>query len=283
MSPYRLPGGRIAAERLRHLPRTVLGAAWLLGPAAWVTIARARIGDARTAEAVWARQAAAWLGMRIRFAGLEHIDPGQRYVIASLHEGFTDAVALLHLPLRMRFVAREELSDWAVLGAALRAGAHVLVSPELPVAAYREIRHRARFILDSESLVVFPQGTLLGIETAFSPGAFRLARTLDRPLLPVVITGSHRVWDHPFSPTVRFGQRVQLQVLPPVPADEAEARHQDVERRMKELALSADPPPRRYLPERDGWWDGYSFEIDPAFPELAARVAEHRSAVLSRR
>lgn len=29
-------------------------------------------------------------------------------------------------------------------------------------------------------------------------------------------------------------------------------------------------------PERDGWWDGYRFEIDADFPELRARVARHR-------
>lgn len=281
--PYRLPGGRIAAERLRHLPRTALGAGWLLGPAAWAAIARARLGDARSAEAAWARQAAAFLGMRLEVTGQEHIDPDQRYVVASLHEGFTDAVALLHLPLRMRFVARDELCDWALLGSALRSGGHVVVTPELPVAAYREILQRGRYILESESLVVFPQGTLLGIETSFSSGAFRLAHTLDRPLLPVVITGTHRVWEHPFSPTVRFGRRVRLQVLPPVTPEQAEARHREIERHMKRLALSADPPPRRYVPERDGWWAGYSFDIDPDFPELAARVAEHRAAALSLR
>ena len=118
---YRLPGSRIAADRLRDIPKVALGAAWLLGPAAWVTIARSRLGGARAAEAGWARQAARVLGMRIQVVGEENIDPSERYVIAPLHEGFADAIALLHLPLGMRFVARDELHDWSVLGAALRA------------------------------------------------------------------------------------------------------------------------------------------------------------------
>lgn len=66
---------------------------------------------------------------------------------------------------------------------------------------------------------------------------------------------------------------MHLQVLPPVPPEQAQDEHLEIERSKKRLALSAEPSPRRYVPERDGWWDGYSLEIDPDFPELAARVA----------
>ena len=38
-------------------------------------------------------------------------------------------------------------------------------------------------------------------------------------------------------------------------------------------------PPRRFVPERDGYWDGYAYEIDPAFPSLQAEIARHRQAV----
>jgi 1-acyl-sn-glycerol-3-phosphate acyltransferase len=48
---------------------------------------------------------------------------------------------------------------------------------------------------------------------------------------------------------------------------------------MKQRALSSDIEPRRFEPDRDGWWDDYPYEIDSDFPELADRVAEHRSRV----
>jgi len=38
-------------------------------------------------------------------------------------------------------------------------------------------------------------------------------------------------------------------------------------------ASPSDPQPSRHIQERDGWWDGYQFTIDPDFVELAARVA----------
>ena len=48
------------------------------------------------------------------------------------------------------------------------------------------------------------------------------------------------------------------------------------EREMKALALErADIPARRFVPERDGWWDDYAFDIDPDFDELCAQVSLH--------
>ena len=54
------------------------------------------------------------------------------------------------------------------------------------------------------------------------------------------------------------------------------SRSEEIERRMKQVALASAIPPRRFDPGRDGYWDGYRYEIDPAFPELAQRVAGHR-------
>jgi len=133
-----------------------------------------------------------------------------------------------------------------------------------------------------EHVVLFPQGTVLGIETAFQPGAFRLARALDAPILPVVLTGSHRIWEHPFSPRLNYGESAAMIVLPPVPDAEVRARDPEciriqLQRHMKSIALARpQPAPRRYVPERDGFWDGYSFEIDPEFPQVFDVVRRHR-------
>lgn len=218
-----------------------------------------------------------WLDVRVVTTGAEHIQPNESYLVIALHEGFADAAALLRLPLDLRFVARSELWQWPVLGPALARGDHIAVSPEAGAAAYRRILRQAGEVFDrGESLVIFPQGSILGIETGFAPGAFRLAQTLQRPLLPVVLTGSHRVWEHPFSPLVRFGQPVHMHVLAPVAAAAAGTTMRSLERRMKRLALASAAPVRRFVPERDGWWDDFEFTIDPDFPDLAARFEAHR-------
>ena len=127
-------------------------------------------------------------------------------------------------------------------------------------------------------MTIFPQGAVLGIEAAFSPAAFRLAKRCNVPVLPVILTGTHRAWEYPFSPRVRFGVPIRVEVMDPIPGDEAAAGFRVLERKMKAAALASEPQPRRYVPERDGWWDGYRFAIDPDYPELAERVARHRAA-----
>jgi 1-acyl-sn-glycerol-3-phosphate acyltransferase len=232
---------------------------------------------------MWARAVSASLGIRLTIEGLEHIEQGERYIITPLHEGFADVLALLQLPLAMRFAVRDELSSWHILGPYLRDTKQISVNPENGAWSYRQLLRAARTVFDKgESLVIFPQGTILGIETDFRSGAFALAKALHRPILPVALTGGHRVWEHPYTPRLRFGQTMSLRVLAPLSQSEvrtttAEALRRTIQQRVKAAALDgAMAPPRHFIPARDGYWDGYAYEIDPQFAELAADVARRR-------
>jgi 1-acyl-sn-glycerol-3-phosphate acyltransferase len=216
-----------------------------------------------------------------RIRGLENVDPNVQYVIAPLHEGFADPLLLAHLPLDLRFVVRDELFEWKWLGRGLRVTDQIMVKPESRIAGYRQLLAEAEstFAL-AQSLVMFPQGSILGIESSFRRGPFRIADRLDKAVLPVVITGTHRVWEHPYTNRLRFGQTVSMHVFEPLPVGGAVDGMREVERRMKQVALSPETAsPRRFDPERDGYWDDYSYEIDPDFPEVAELVARHRLAV----
>jgi 1-acyl-sn-glycerol-3-phosphate acyltransferase len=286
---HRLFGGRIGVEDPRHAVRAAVGLGlWLPGP---VLLARllGRRGRRRAMHAVerwWGRRVIAHLNVRLDVSGFKHVDPRESYVVAPLHEGFLDIPALLHLPLDLRFVARDELFTWPLFGPLLRDTGHVLVSPERPAWSYRKLRRELPPILaGGESVVIFPQGGILGIEIDFLGGPFALARALRRPILPVALTGGHRTWEYPYTPRLRYGQRMSLHALPPIPATETATRPaEDVRRevmaRLKDLALSgALVPPRRFVPARDGYWDGYAYAIDPAFPALAADVARRGAFV----
>ena len=234
-------------------------------------------------ERWWARRLVRHLQIRLDIAGLEHIDPHERYIVTPLHEGFADILALLRLPLNLQFVARDELFGWRILGPYLQATGHICITPERGTTSYRHLlRASQRVFAAGESLVIFPQGTILGIETDFVRGAFALAHALQRPLLPIAITGSHRVWEHPYTARLRYGQRISMRVLEPISVDQlfddgVEAVRVAIRRQLKTAALSgAMAPPRHFIPERDGFWDGYAYAIDPDFPELAAKIADRR-------
>ena len=216
------------------------------------------------AERSWAAAAGAALDIDIELHGLENIEPGQQYLVAPLHEGFADVLALLQIPLPLGWVIRDELLDLPYFGDYLRAAGHIAIEPESPRAAFRTILREVPPLLEAgESLVIFPQGSLLGIEVGFQSGAFHLADRFGLPVLPVVLAGSHRVWDYPFSSKLRRGQRIRLEVLPPLEPGTALARMHEVEAEMKQRAEAIDDAPvRHYVPERDGTWEGYRFELD---------------------
>ena len=286
-APRTLLGGYVAVGSTREWLRAWAAILILLGPARLVLRLAALLPDRavrRAAERWWARLAARLIGLRIRISGLEHIDPEERYVVASLHEGFADGLALLHLPLSLTAVARDELATFPFLGGQLARGRHLFIRPERPVATARTFHREARAAIKAgDSVLFFPQGSILGIEIAFQPGAFNLARRLGCPLLPIVVTGGHRVWEHPFTPTLRVNQAMSVAVLPPVPPDEAVSRRATLERCMKQLALASATPPRHFDPSRDGYWDAYRYEIDAAFPDLARRIASHRRSATTNR
>ncbi len=264
-------------ERMRAL----LAPPLLLGGSVAVAVAGS-IGSRRTVVGVErgiGRMAELLASIRLDLEGLERVDPSEQYVVVPLHEGFADVLALLRLPLGLRFAARDELFDWPTLGRYLSVRRHPRVDTVSSIASVRRFDSEvARVFEDGDNLVVFAQGSILGVEVAFQPGAMRIARRFGRPLLPVVLTGSHRVWEHPYSSTLRFGQRISMRVLDPIPAGHLDVSvFRQMERSMKRHALSGEmAPTRRFVPEVDGWWDGYPYTIDVDFSDLQRRVQAHR-------
>lgn len=285
---YTLARGLIGVPTLREAVRTAIGGGLWFGAPLLLARRAARSGRRdllHRIERWWARRVVRHFQIDLDLAGLDLIEPHTSYVVTPLHEGFADMLALLHLPLDLRFAARDELFMWRVLGPYLCDTGQIYVEPERGAWSYRRLVAQARAAFAArESVVIFPQGTILGIETEFLRGAFVLARALERPILPIALTGSHRVWEHPYTPRLRYNQRISLRVLPPLPVDQVAAQSIDdlrvvVQRQLKAIALSGTmAAPRRFVPARDGYWDGFAYAIDPDFDELAADVARHRRA-----
>jgi 1-acyl-sn-glycerol-3-phosphate acyltransferase len=258
--------GPFRVEGIINRIRTILGATIFIVLGEMVLSALARWANTDTlhkALDIWTRLTSRFLGLNFEVQGLEHVDPDETYIVAPLHEGFADPLLLARLPLKLRYLVRDELFDWDHLGRFLRMSGQIEIATEADARDMRTLMRDCRDALEQgESLVVFPQGSILGIEVAFTRGAFVLADRLSRPLLPVVITGTHKVWEHPYSQTLRYGQRVSLRVLHPIEVGQALASITDLETEMKHTALEDEyAPVRHFDPERDGYWDDYTYEL----------------------
>lgn len=280
---HMIPGTRFATEHRRELPALTLAVARFMGVEAFRARTLATSPDRFTADASrWSRAVIDWLDVDLDVHGVDAIDWARPHVVVALHEGMLDPILLLAtLPAPLRFVARAEIADWPVIGSTLRTSGQILLDPEDPLAAARTLlREGSEAVAAGFSPVVFAQGTVLGIEAAFESGAFGLARAADVEIVPVVIAGTHRIYEWPFSPVVRRGQVATVRVLAP--------RHGpdpfELEAEMRAVALeNQHAPVRHFDPDRDGWWDGYRFSISEDYPELAARVAQRRAQRSSRR
>ncbi|MBT8200498.1 MAG: 1-acyl-sn-glycerol-3-phosphate acyltransferase [Acidimicrobiia bacterium] len=275
MTPrFVLPGGRFGCDSPADLVRLAFGAGWVVN-------VRGRIAGKDLRR--WSTDALSHLRVRLTVDGLEHIEPETTYVVVANHESFLDPVALLQLPIRLGFVARDELLEWPILDRYLGRDDHIVLCPERGLSALRVLLNEgARILGEGTSLVAFPQGTMLGIETAFSVGPFELAMRENVAVLPVALSGGHNVWEYPFSPTVRYGRDMTMSVLQPIMVEAPYRNAEEVSKTIKSEVLP-DPATRRFKPEIDGFWDGYRYEIDPSFPELAETVASWRAGDDARR
>lgn len=136
---------------------------------------------------------------RLEYRGTEHIPaPGAPgYVIAANHQTYFDPF-WLSVPIEhpMRYLAWNAAFGWFVVGRVIP------VLGAIPIALEGGDRQAMRRALDwlraGNSVVIFPEGGRGlpdGTPARFKPGAVRLALEAGVSVLPVTISGAHKVWN----------------------------------------------------------------------------------------
>jgi len=132
---------------------------------------------------------------RIRLEGTQHIPADGPLIIAPNHVTYADPV-LVWLPIRLRvhFMAWDALFDVPVLSWLIRRLRAFPV--QLESADPRSTREAVRLLQAGHSVMIFPEAARSpdGRLQRFRPGAFRLASSLQVPVLPVTILGGHDSW-----------------------------------------------------------------------------------------
>lgn len=135
----------------------------------------------------------------IKFVGVENIpDPNSGgLIIASNHQTYIDPV-WISIPLRQkkRFMAFDKAFEWRFVGSLIRyLGAFPVKHPVDTGSKY--IKESLHSLKDGACLIVFPEGARAlqdGKMFEFRPGAVRIARKANVPILPVTITGGNDLW-----------------------------------------------------------------------------------------
>jgi 1-acyl-sn-glycerol-3-phosphate acyltransferase len=145
---------------------------------------------------VWARMILAVSGVKVSVEGLEKLRADSNYVLVANHRSYMDTPAVLaHIPLQLRFFAKQGLFRIPLLGGHLRRAGHLPVVRENPRASLKSLSEGARLIRERGiSLLLFPEGGRVPAELLeFKEGAAYLAIKAGVPVVPIGIIGTREV------------------------------------------------------------------------------------------
>jgi 1-acyl-sn-glycerol-3-phosphate acyltransferase len=154
---------------------------------------------------------------RIEFRGVENIPqdlPGGLVVMAN-HQTYLDPMWIcLKINRKYRFMAWDAVFDWFFVGKAIRYLGAFPVNME--GGSIKAMKEALRALRDGATLIIFPEGEREfsdGEFLEFKSGAMRIAMEAGVPILPVTISGAHKIWAQDMK-LPRFTGKVKLTYHP---------------------------------------------------------------------
>ncbi|MDO9232962.1 MAG: AMP-binding protein [Methylotenera sp.] len=201
----RLTSAGVVAQASRW-PR--IGAGWVwsvwawvvfttIVPVAWLLIVLApRLSLRRRISRICARLALMLTGLTPKVEGLQHLADDTPYIIVANHASYLDALILTAvLPPRFAYVAKQELLAKPAAGIPLRCLNSAFVERFDSARGAEDTRGLEERACAGDSLVFFPEGTFQ-IQPGLLPfrmGAFMIAASAGKPVIPLAITGTRRL------------------------------------------------------------------------------------------
>jgi 1-acyl-sn-glycerol-3-phosphate acyltransferase len=131
-------------------------------------------------------------GVRVRAEGLENIPAGVCIFAANHVSNLDPPAALIGVPRRISYLAKQEIFKVPIVRTALRLGKIVPVNRGNTEEAIASIDHAVGILLEGISFFVFPEGKRSrdGRMLPFKKGTFIMAIQARVPVVPVSILGS---------------------------------------------------------------------------------------------
>lgn len=166
---------------------------------------------------LWSRCMLATLGTRVEYLGIEHARGHLPCIFISNHQSNVDTWAVTPaLPLATKYVIKESLFRWPILGRTLRRAEYVPIDRRDRIRAIESLRLAGERVREGSPVIVFAEGTRSrdGRLAEFKKGPFYMALQARVPIIPVAISGSFEIL-RPGEWRVYPGT-VQVRFLPPV-------------------------------------------------------------------
>jgi 1-acyl-sn-glycerol-3-phosphate acyltransferase len=145
---------------------------------------------------LWARILLLICNTNVKVIGKENILYGKPQIFMANHQSdFDILIALAHIPVQFRWIAKKELFAIPVFSAAMRSAGYIEIDQNNREKALQSIEEAAMRIRRGKSIMTFPEGTRSrnGEIKSFKQGIFYLAIKSGVPIVPVSIIGSGRI------------------------------------------------------------------------------------------
>jgi 1-acyl-sn-glycerol-3-phosphate acyltransferase len=174
----------------------------------------------RFAGVPWARMICYATPVWVRTRGREHLNQSQSYIIVANHQSQYDIVVLYGwLGIDFRWVMKKELRKVPGLGIACEKIGHIFIDRSNTKKALESLEAAKQTIVRGVSVIFFPEGTRskTGRLGTFKLGAFKMAKDLGLPILPVTISGTRELLKT--KSLLIWPGKAEMTIHPPIPID----------------------------------------------------------------
>jgi len=145
---------------------------------------------------LWAKILLLITNTKVEVIGKENIPINKPLIFMANHQSdFDILIALGHIPGQFRWIAKKELFNIPVFGAAMKTAGYIEIDRNNREKAMQSLDEAALRIREGKSVMTFPEGTRSrdGEIKPFKQGTFHLALKSGVPIVPVSIVGSGRI------------------------------------------------------------------------------------------
>jgi 1-acyl-sn-glycerol-3-phosphate acyltransferase len=180
----------------------------------WTVLFRRPTDEIQIFGRYWGKFICVMSGVAVTLEGVENLAADRSYIFAANHQSQFDIFVLQgYLPYNFRWLAKKELFQVPVWGAAMKKAGYIPVDRSHGRQALKSLDEAAKRIAEGTSVIIFPEGTRSrdGKLQPFKAGGMVLAIKAGVELVPVAISGTFAILPkgslmlHPGRVVVRIG------------------------------------------------------------------------------
>ena len=145
----------------------------------------------------WGQNLLNIVGAKLKIIGLENIDPHMSYIFVANHSNLFDIpIMQATIPNDFRIIYKQELERIPFFGLVMKKSPYISTRRDASKSAMNSIEAALTQIRRGASVLVFPEGTRSkdGSLGSFKRGAFLLAFHSGKPIVPITIIGSNKIF-----------------------------------------------------------------------------------------